>query len=155
MSKFLEISAETQKVFDKSLGNSILEREVNIKILANNSLKIIGSVIKANPLVKYMCNEDVVVLINEVIFDQLSPLQQSIVADELLANIAYNMESGSVSLLKPDLSMHSGVLSKFGADACIKLSEQIRLMFDQEKEKEAQAKAEKAAKAALKKATKK
>ena len=41
MSKFLEIAPETKTVFDKSLGDSILEREVNIKILANNSLKII------------------------------------------------------------------------------------------------------------------
>jgi hypothetical protein len=155
MSKFLEISAETKKVFDKSLGNSILEREVNIKILANNSLKIIGQVVKANPLVKYLCNEDVVVLINEVIFDQLTPLQQTIVADELLANIAYNMETGAVSIIKPEINIHSGVLAKFGADACIKLSEQIKLMFEQEKEKEAQEKADKAAKAALKKASKK
>ena len=90
MAKFQEVYEETKEVFNKHINNSGIPGFVNIKILSNEGLKdCFGQVTKAQDIVKFMTDYDVIIQINEPIFDQLEPNQQDYVVKDLLAQIVY------------------------------------------------------------------
>lgn len=134
MAKYLEILPENQAVFTTTINGASLQ-SVNIKILANNAQKDIGKVVKANDLLKHMTEEDVIIIINEKIFDQLEPQQKIIVADELIAGIHQNPETDKVTLNKQDLNTYKGVIRKYTFPIYERLHETIKSLFDIEKNK--------------------
>lgn len=114
MAKYQEVFEDTQDLFTKLIAKTDLERIINIKILANNTLKEIGKVIKANDLVKHMTSEDVIILLNEKVFEKLTPEQKTMVAEDLLAPISYDNEKGKLVISKPDVQAFSLLLRKYG-----------------------------------------
>lgn len=134
---FTDVSKETQKLFTNLIDEANLERVINIKLLSCNELKQIGKVVKANDLLKFMTDNDVIILINEVIFDQLEGDQKELVAQELIAYVSYDFEKGKLVITQPDVNTFSLVLKKVGSDKYLRIQEIIRLAFEQLKEKEA------------------
>ena len=88
MATYVEVLDETDKVFREVLMTTTLERYLKVQLLADNGLKEIGKVVKANDLVKYVSDKDIIVIINEDIFLQLEDVQQLMVAESLLAGIS-------------------------------------------------------------------
>lgn len=136
MAKFDEVFEDTQALFSTLIANADLERVVNIKILANNTAKDLGKVIKANDLVKHMTSEDVIVILNEKIFEQLTPEQKTMVAEELLASISYDDENGKLTITKPDVNTYSLLLRKYTYAKYEVLLESIKTLYNAEKEAE-------------------
>jgi hypothetical protein len=134
---FTDVSKETQKLFTTLIDDANLERVINIKLLSCNELKQIGKVVKANDLLKFMTDNDVIILINEVIFDQLEGDQKELVAQELIAYVSYDFEKAKLVITQPDVNTFSLVLKKVGSDKYLRIQEIIRLAFEQLKEKEA------------------
>ena len=62
---YTDVSLDTQKIFNQLIDDASLERVVNIKFLGCPELKQIGKVVKANDLLKFMTDNDVIILINE------------------------------------------------------------------------------------------
>jgi hypothetical protein len=112
--------------------------EVNIKILANNRLKEIGKIVKANDLLKHMTNEDAIVLLNERVFEQLENEQQLMVVEELIARLYFDSEKGKLTIINPDVNTFSLLLRKYGYDKYETLHESIKALFAQEAETEAE-----------------
>jgi hypothetical protein len=135
MAKYSEVDDANLNVFTEIIGNTNLDRNVYIKILANNAQKEIGKVVKANDLVKHMTNEDVIIIINEKIFDQLEEQQKLIVADDLIAGIHYNDETDRVTINKPDMNVYKGVIKKYTFPIYERLHETIISLFEQDKNK--------------------
>jgi hypothetical protein len=135
MAKYSEIIPENEAVFIEAINSTSLDGNVNIKILACNTLKEIGKVIKANDLVRHMTSEDIVIVINEVIFDKLEEQQKLIVADTLIAAVGYNGESGKVTIEKPDMCVFTGVIKKYTFPICERVHETIKSLFEHEKHK--------------------
>lgn len=134
---FTEVSKVTQKLFTDLIDEAKLERVINIKLLSCNELKQIGKVVKASDLLKFMTDNDVIILINEVIFDQLEGDQKELVAQELIAYVSYDFEKAKLVITQPDVNTFSLVLKKVGSDKYLRIQEIIRLAFEQLKEKEA------------------
>lgn len=134
MAKYSEIDPTNRAVFDETIDGVALEG-VNIKILANNAQKEIGKVIKANDLLKHMTEEDVIITINEKIYDQLSNQQKLIVADDLIAGIHLNLDTERLVINKPDMSVYTGVIRKYTFPIYEQLYETIKSLFEKEKNK--------------------
>lgn len=134
MAKFDEVFEDTQALFSTLIANADLERFINVKVLANNKAKEIGKVVKANDLVKHMTNEDVVIILNEKIFEQLTEEQKNMVAEELLASLSYDDEKGKLVISKPDVSSYSLLLRKYTYAKYEVLLESIKTLFSMEKE---------------------
>lgn len=147
MANYAEVFDSTQKIFDEIIKKADLERVMSVKILTNNRAKEIGKVVKANDLLNYLAKEDVIIVINEEIFEKLDADQKIMVADDLVTAISFNFENDSITITKPDIHCHSGILKKYGMDNVIKTQELIKLIFsqreDKEKEKKANEKADK------------
>ena len=62
MATYVEVLDETDKVFREVLMTTTLERYLKVQLLADNGLKEIGKVVKANDLVKYVSDKDIIVI---------------------------------------------------------------------------------------------
>tara|TARA_Y100001937_G_scaffold120912_1_gene178858 strand:- start:467 stop:922 length:456 start_codon:yes stop_codon:yes gene_type:complete len=141
MAKFQEVYEETKEVFNTHINNSGIPGFVNIKILSNESLKdCFGQVTKSQDIVKFMTDYDVIIQINEPIFDQLESDQKDYVVKDLLAQIVYNLDSDKLSINKPDITTFSGVLRQYSIDDYIGICESIKTLQEQKKIQEDAAK---------------
>ena len=101
-------------------------------------LKEIGKVSKTSDLVKYKTSDDVVILLNEKIFEQLSDEQKQMVVEGLVAQIYYDLEKGKISIIKPDFTTFSLLLDKYGAEKCLTLNTLIKEIFSSEAQTDAE-----------------
>ena len=138
MAKFEEVFEDTQALFDGFINQIDNLTEVNLKILAQNRLKEIGKVVKANDLVKHMTNEDIIILLNEQIFEQLEEEQKLMVVEELIAQVFYDVEKEKISIIKPDVNTFSLLLRKYGYPKYEVLHESIKALFSQEDQETAE-----------------
>lgn len=140
MSKYTDVFKDTQEIFDKLIITSGLNHLISIKVLANNDLKTIGETKKLNDLAQHLSKEDVVIVLNELIFEQLPEDFKLMQAEELIAPVSVDMESGKVTITKPDISTFSTILSKYGFSKYEVLKESIKTLFQIKEEKEEEAK---------------
>jgi len=134
MAKYEETFEETKTLFNQLILNSGLSNNVNITILTNNKAKDIFKVNKANELLKYRTGDDIIIVLNEKIFDQLTPTQRTIVAEESLASIGYDLENDKISISKPDVVTFSGLLNKHSFDVWNVLRESIKSLYAKEQQ---------------------
>jgi len=141
MAKFEEVYQETLDEFKTHIDNSNIPAFVNIKILSNNTIKDFGSVTKSQDIIKFMTDYDVIIQINEPIFDKLENEQKEYVVKDLLARIVYEMEKDKLTIVQPDVTTFSGVLRQYDIDHYMAIKESIVTLLEQKKIEEDQAKA--------------
>jgi len=141
MAKYEEVYPETQELYTKLIANADLNHSVNITILTNNKSKEIFKVNKANDILKYRTDDDIVIVLNEKIFEQLTPEQRIIVAEESLAAIHFDKENDKVVINKPDFVSFSGIISKYNFDTLNVLRETTKSLYQKEKQEEDENKA--------------
>ena len=143
MAKYLEPFEDTQDLFTKKIVAAGLSNYLTITIVVNNTAKDIFKVNKTNDLFKHRSGDDVLIVLNEQIFDQLPDDQKSIVADEALAEISYDQENDKLVITKPTFVAHDSVLDKYGYDELKVVRESIKTLYQVEKQREDEAKAAK------------
>ena len=132
MAKFEEVFEDTLGLFNKHIENSSIPRAVRIKILSNESIKKgFGNVSKTQEFVKFMTDYDVIIQINEPIFDQLEDNQKEYVVKDLLAKVFYDSDKDKVSILPHDITTFSGVLSKYDINTYLSIKESIVTLLEQ------------------------
>jgi hypothetical protein len=139
MARYEEPFDDTKEIFENVISNADLSRFINFKLLINNKQKEIYKPIKANDLVKHMTNNDVVIIINERIFEQLNPEQKVMVAEESIAGVHFDAEKDKINFTKGDIQTYSGILRKYGYDKYEVLHESIKTLYNVEREEEAEA----------------
>jgi hypothetical protein len=141
MAKYEEPFEETQDLYNQLIERAGLSNYVNITILNNNKAKEIFKINKANELLKYRTGDDIIIVLNEKIFDQLTQEQRVIVAEESLASIHFNTEKDKIEISKPDVVTFSGILAKHTFEKWNVLRESITTLYNAEKQEEDEAKA--------------
>lgn len=132
MSKFEEVFEDTLELFQKHINESSIPKFIKIKILSNNKIKKdFGSVNKSQDIVKYMTDYDIIIQVNEPIFDQLEGTQKEYIVNDLLAKIVYDMDKDKITIINPDVSTFSGVLRKYGIDTYQSIKESIAVLLEQ------------------------
>jgi hypothetical protein len=132
MAKFEEVFEDTLELFQKHINESSIPRFLKIKILSNKNLKKdFGIVSKSQEIVKYMTDYDLIIQINEPIFDQLEETQKEYIVNDLLAKIVYDMDKDKITIVNPDVSTFSGVLRKYGIDTYQSIKESIAVLLEQ------------------------
>lgn len=140
MAKFEEVYQETLDEFNSHITQSNIPGFINIKILSNNNIKDFGTVTKSSDIVKFMTDYDVIIQINEPIFDKLQNEQKEYVVKDLLARIVYEMDKDKLTIIQPDVTTFSGVLRQYDIDHYMSIKESIVTLLEQKKIEEDQAK---------------
>ncbi len=132
MANFEEVYEETQTLFNAEIESSMIPREIRIKILSNEKLKKgFGKVSKAQDVVKFMTGYDVIIQINDYVFDQLEPKQKQYVVKDILAKIHYDMDKEKITILQHDVTTFSGVLRNYDIDTYLSIKESITTIMEQ------------------------
>jgi hypothetical protein len=133
MAKFEEVYEETLEIFNTHINKSGIPTFVNIKILSNSNIKDFGVVTKSQDIVKFMTDYDVIIQINEPIFDKLEEQQKTYIVKDLLARIVYDMEKDKLCVNQPDVTTFSGVLRQYDIDTYLGIKESIVTLLEQKK----------------------
>jgi hypothetical protein len=138
MSKFHELFPDLQELFTEAIKKIDSFNNIKIKIIANDALKEITKVSKANDLTNYLTDEDVIIQVHEGIFEKLDEKQQAYVIDETLARIYVDLESGKIKMIQPDFTGFSLIMLKYGNEESINTAQVIKTAFAQLREEEAE-----------------
>ena len=139
MAKFEEPFEDTQDLYTEVIKAAGLDQYVNITILVNNKAKELFKINKANDLLKHRTGDDIIIVLNERIFEGLTDEQRRIVIEESLASIHYDMENDKLVISKQDVVTFSGVLAKHTFDKWEALRESIKTLYAAEKQVEDEA----------------
>jgi len=90
-------------------------------------------VTKSQDMVKFMTDYDVIIQINEPIFDQLEDNQKDYIVKDLLAQVVYDIEKDKLTIVKPDITTFSGVLRQYDIDTYSGIKESIASLLEQKK----------------------
>ena len=123
MAKFEEVFEDTLTLFNRHIEDSSISNE-GIK-------KGFGNVNKTQEFVKFMTDYDVIIQINEPIFDQLEDKQKEYVVKDLLGKVFYDVDKDKISILQHDITTFSGVLSKYDIDTYLSIKESIVTLLEQ------------------------
>ena len=134
MAKFEEVYEDSLELFQKHIEQSQIPRLVKIKILSNDSIKReFGKVSKTSDIVKFMTDYDIVIQVNEPIFDQLEGNQKEYVVKDLLAQIVYDIDKDKISIVSHDITTFSGVLRHYDIDTYLSIKESMVTLLEQKK----------------------
>ena len=122
-------------VFHGVISTTALERNVTIKILGDEKQKKLFIVKKASADTKHFNDIDVVIYINQLIFEKLETRQQILIVEEALAEIIYDSAKDSVTIKKPDYSTFSGIAEKYGHEFIELTRKLVKEIYSQEQDK--------------------
>jgi ribosomal protein S13 len=131
----------THELFNQVIDKANLSNYMKIGIYTNNRAKVITDVKKSNDIYKYKTGEDIIIYVNEKIFEQLPEEQQLIVVEEAIAGIGFDTEHDKVIVSKSDFSAHSGILIKYTFETVNVVRESIKTLYQVEKQAEDERKA--------------
>ena len=136
MPEYLDPFPSTTEAFDKVISETGLDQYINIVILADNKAKKIFVVKKATPIHKHRVDDDVIIVLNEFVFDKLSEKQRTIVIEDAISRISFSDDK--LSITTPDVVVNRLVLTKCGVEEYFSLQDTINLIYAQEKDRSAQ-----------------
>ncbi len=146
MANYQKASDDVVALFDRIVENTTIPNWIKFEVLCNNKQKELYKINRMNDLIEMLTDGlNFAVIINEEIFEQLPANLQEIALVECISGVSVS-ESDAVSLEKPNFSTHTGVLQKYGHEVVIQLKESVISLYDQKKQKEDEAKAQKKAK---------
>jgi len=148
-SKFVDPYDDTLALFTEGLRNAGLVNDVNLLLLVDNKLKNNGKpfkVTKAGDVLKHRTGDDVIIFLNENVFEKLPDDIKALVVVEALAYVSFNSETSTVEITKPDFEAHSGVLNQHTYPRINVVRESIKTVYDVIKQEEEERKAQEAEK---------
>lgn len=130
--KYFDLAEDLENYFTLAFADAGLERLLNLKVLGcKNQKKITDGPKKLPPLYSYLTKEDLVITVNEEIFEMLTDEQKAIVAEEAIASVSYDHEKDKVSITPPDFQTYSLIIRKHGFEVMERLRETIKSLYDQ------------------------
>ncbi len=133
MGKYKEPFESTTDLYSQAMLTAGLTGNVNITVSSLDTSKDIYKVRKTSDWEKYRTGDDIVIFLNENIFDKLPEPQRILVVEESLASISYDSENDKVVISKPDVITFSGILSKYTFDTWNVMSESVKTLYTVEK----------------------
>ena len=130
--KHFDMCEDLESYFTKAFADAGLERVLNLRVLGcKNQKKVYDGPNKVPPLYSYITKEDIVITINEEIFELLTEEYRIIVAEEAIAGISYDFEKDKVTIIQPDLQTHSTIANKYGTETMKTVKDTVKLLYSQ------------------------
>tara|TARA_Y100001937_G_C7114950_1_gene329701 strand:- start:1615 stop:2046 length:432 start_codon:yes stop_codon:yes gene_type:complete len=139
MSEYYEPNEDTLSVFNATISKSSLPSTLKIAIRSNNREKDLYRIDKTSQLMRSETKKEIYIVVNELIFEQLEEQHQSIVAEEAIASIVYDLEKDKITLKRGDVGItkrgaFTGILKKYGAETYEVVQESVKTLYNAKKE---------------------
>lgn len=128
------------KLYDLSEGtiecfNEIFDKKqnVSVKLLfqGNSKQKELIKIKKISEEYSYVLGKELLISINEDVMMSLDDECITILFEQEIDKVSVNMESGSIKMVKPDLSTFSGLVRKYGVDKVARANKVEELLISQ------------------------
>ncbi len=113
--KYYEVCEETISVFTEIVNKKILN-DVSFQFIGNESQKVLIKISKLSDQYEYMLNKHVLVSINDELMTEFDDECVSILFEQEIDKISFNIETGKVKMIKPDITTFSSLIKKWGIE---------------------------------------
>ena len=129
ISKFYELSEDTISVFNEIVRKKCLN-DVAFQFMGNDSQKMVVKISKLADQYEYLLNKHILVSINEVLMSQFDDESISILFEQEIDKISFDLEKGKVKLVKPDISTFSSLIKKWGIEKISRANQLAEISSD-------------------------
>jgi hypothetical protein len=141
--KYYELQTETVQAFHDVVGKLAFPTKISFKVIGDAKQKKLIVIKKIADAYMYISGFQVLVTINEPLFQAIKDEKEDDKAIEVLFveelnNLQINMNSGAIKISKADFISCNSVLEKYTPDEVKRVKDIERLVLEQSAEKEAE-----------------
>lgn len=118
MSKYAEISKDVKDYFDTIFDKHTTLGMYNItcELISCDTQKTLIELKKTNDVYNYLLEKEVVIIINEKVFDLLEEKQRELLFVECLHQLFFDSEKDKLNILPPDVQTYSPIIKKYSIE---------------------------------------
>jgi hypothetical protein len=131
MSKFYEVSDDTEKVFFNVFNKKSFPVSVKFQFVGSESQKSLIKISKINDQFSFLLEKELLVSINEDLLNVFDDESITILMEQEIDKISIDTQSGKIKMIKPDLTTFSSLISKYGVDKVAKAN-QVEELYQQQ-----------------------
>lgn len=132
---FHELADYIQDFFEKMKMELNLPVDIKYAYQAYNKQNTLITIKKIPDNLAILVKADLLVTFNEDYFDAFNDEPKSILIDQELAKIEFNMEKGTLKIVKPDLMTSSSIIKKYSLESVERANQVVTLYKDQQLDK--------------------
>lgn len=115
ISKFYEVSDDTQNIFLKILNTKSLNG-VSFQFIGNDSQKVLIKISKLSDQYEFLLKNHVLVSINELLMSKFEDESIQILFEQEINKVHFDPEKCKVKLVKTDINTFSSLIKKWGIE---------------------------------------
>ncbi len=140
--KYQELDEEIIDVFKKTVSEFNMPIDMRFVFQAVSTQKELIKISKVPEQYTQLVNGDILVQINPLYYDSFDEQTNKILLEVKIDYISFNMDKGTIKLVKPKITVGSGIGSKHGFENVMNAKEAEKALIAQLKEKENELKGE-------------
>jgi hypothetical protein len=136
MDNFYELSEETTSKFFEIFNKKSFPLSVKFQFIGDEKQKELIKISIINPKFSFLLSKEILVSINEAIFDAFDEESVTILMEQEIDKIYINIETGKMKLIKTDLNTFSSLVNKYGVEKVARANKVEELYKEQQKDAE-------------------
>ena len=136
MDRYDKLSEDIQEHFNRVYEKKNFMMNIKFKFISDNKLKQLIKIQKLSDMYQFITNKDVIVLVNEDMFDKM-------VNEEKLIDILFEQELDKIVIVKdklktvkPDISTFSSIIKKYSTEEVMRANQIDTLVTEQSEDME-------------------
>lgn len=134
MSKFYEISEDTEKVFFNIFNKKSFPVSVKFQFVGCENQKTLIKISKIADQFSFLLEKELLISVNEDLLNVFDDESITILIEQEIDKISIDTQSGKIKMIKPDLTTFSSLISKYGVDKVAKANQVEELYQQQSKD---------------------
>jgi len=131
MSKFYEVSEDTEKVFFNIFNKKSFPVSVKFQFVGCENQKTLIKISKITDQFSFLLEKELLISVNEDLLNVFDDESITILMEQEIDKISIDTQSGKIKMIKPDLTTFSSLISKYGVDKVAKAN-QVEELYQQQ-----------------------
>lgn len=131
MSKFYEVSEDTEKVFFNIFNKKSFPVSVKFQFIGCENQKTLIKISKITDQFSFLLEKELLISVNEDLLNVFDDESITILIEQEIDKISIDTQSGKIKMIKPDLTTFSSLISKYGVDKVAKAN-QVEELYQQQ-----------------------
>jgi hypothetical protein len=131
MSKFYEVSQDTQDTFYQVFNKKTFPLSVKFQFVGSETQKTLIKISKLPDQYSFLLEKELLVMVNEDLMSVFDDESITILIEQEIDKISIDTQSGKIKMIKPDLTTFSSLISKYGVDKVAKAN-QVEELYQQQ-----------------------
>jgi hypothetical protein len=131
MSKFYEVSQDTQDTFFKVFNKKSFPLAIKFQFVGSESQKTLMKISKLPDQYCFLLEKELMVQVNEDLMSVFDEESITILIEQEIDKVSVDTQSGKIKMIKPDLTTFSAIINKYGVDKVAKAN-QVEELYQQQ-----------------------